>query len=166
MTEMMEKLRNMELTSYPLFTLKGYITYAKMLSIYDGDTANIIFMYNDKPMHVKARFLGYDASEIKPLLNDPKREEKKEKARLARQRLWTLCTNNIDDDECNRSHKTLIQIKCDNYDKYGRLLILAFQENINIIDKNEKELFGLSINNQMIVEGHGYTYSGGKKEDF
>lgn len=162
----METLRDMELKSYPLFTLKGYITQAKMLSIYDGDTANIIFMYNDKPMHVKARFLGYDASEMKPNINDPKREEKKQKAKLAKQRLWYLCTNNEDDENCNKPHKTLMQIKCDNYDKYGRLLILAFPENINISDKNEKELFELSINNQMIKEGHGYEYYGGKKEEF
>lgn len=162
----MEDLRNMELKSYPLFTLKGYLTYAKMLSIYDGDTADIIFMYNDKPMHVKARFLGYDANEMKPHLNDPKREEKKQKAKLARQRLWELCTNNENDENCNKTHKTLIQIKCDNYDKYGRLLILAFPENMNISNKDEKELFELSINSRMIKEGHGYEYYGGTKEEF
>lgn len=162
----MEELRNMELKSYPVFSLKGYITYAKMLSIYDGDTANIIFMYNDRPMHVKARFIGYDANEMKPHLNDPKREEKKQKAKIAKRRLWTLCTNSEDDENCNKPHKTLIQIKCDDYDKYGRLLILAFAENTNISDKEEKELFELSINSQMIKEGHGYEYFGGTKQEF
>ena len=162
----MDILREMELTSYPLFSLKDYMTYAKMLSNYDGDTANIIFMYNEKPMHVKARFMGYDTSEIKPLLNDPKRDEKKQKAKLAKQRLWTLCTNNEDDENCKNPHKTLIQIKCYSYDKYGRLLVLAFPENVDLTNKDEKELFELSINSQMIKEGHGYQYSGGKKEDF
>jgi len=162
----MDNLRDIELKTYPLFSLKGYITYAKMLSNYDGDTANIVFMYNEKPMHVKARLLGYDSSEIKPLLNDPKRDEKKQKAKLAKQRLWFLCTNNDDDEECKKSHKTLIKIKCDNFDKYGRLLILAFSENCDIDDKDDKTLFNLSINYQMIKEGHGYEYNGGKKEDF
>jgi len=162
----MDNLRDIELKTYPLFSLKGYITHAKMLSNYDGDTANIIFMYNDKPMHVKARLLGYDSSEIKPLLNDPKREEKKQKAKLAKQRLWFLCTNNEDDEECKKSHKTLIKIKCDNFDKYGRLLILAFPENCDIENKDDKTLFNLSFNYQMIKEGHGYEYNGGKKEDF
>lgn len=161
----MDQLRNVELLTYPLFSLKGFVTYAKMVSNYDGDTANIVFMYNDKPMHVKARFLGYDCSEIKPLLNDPKRDEKKAKAKLAKQRLWQLCTNE-NDEECKKSHKTLIKIKCDNYDKYGRLLILAFSEDCQIEDKDDKILFELSINYQMIKEGHGYEYNGGKKEDF
>ena len=42
----MELLRNAELTTYPLFTLNGYVTYAKLLSNYDGDTADILLFYN------------------------------------------------------------------------------------------------------------------------
>ena len=32
--------------------------------------------------------------------------------------------------------------------------------------KTDEELFKLSINNQMIAEGHAYAYFGGTKEDF
>ena len=162
----MELLRNAELKTYPVFSLHGYTTYAKLLSNYDGDTANIVFIYNDRPMHVRARFYGYDCSEMKPSLNDPNRDEKKKKAILAKKYLWTLCTNNEDDNECNKSHKTLIKIKCGEYDKYGRLLITAFNEKIDIEGKDDKSLFELSINNQMIKEGHGYAYYGGTKENF
>ena len=158
----LDLLRNIELNTYPLFSLNGYITYAKLLSNYDGDTADIFFIYNEMPMHVKARFYGYDCSEIKPSLNDPNRDEKKKKALLAKKYLWTLCTNETD----NKTHKTLIKIKCGNYDKYGRLLITAFKEDIDFDGKDDKTLFELSINNQMIKEGHGYAYYGGTKEDF
>lgn len=159
----MDKLREVQLSTYRLFTLNGHITYAKLLANYDGDTADIFFIYNEIPMRVKARFYGYDCSEMKPPLNDPNRDEKKKKAIAAKQRLWNLCTNTEDDKE---PHKTLILIKCGNYDKYGRLLITAFPEDFNISDKNDKELFELSINNKMIMEGHGYPYEGGTKQDF
>ena len=159
----MDELRNIELSTYPLFTLNGYITYAKMLSNYDGDTADIILMYKDIPMHLKARFCGYDCSEMKPLLKDPKRDEKKKKAIEAKNRLWYLCTK---ENEV-KSHKTLIRIKCGEYDKYGRILITAYNEDYDLdTNKNEEELFKDSINYQMINEGHGYIYNGGKKEDF
>jgi len=161
----MELLRNAELTTYRLFTLNGLITYAKLLSNYDGDTADILFFYNNNiPMHLKARFYGYDCSEMKPPLNDPDRDEKKRKAIEAKKRLWFLCTNQAEDD---KPHKTLIQIQCGDYDKYGRLLITAFPETFNINDEKYKNnLFDYSINKQMIDEGHGYPYYGGTKKNF
>ncbi len=108
-------------------------------------------------MRVKARFYGYDCSEMKPSLNDPKREEKKIKAKIAKQRLWDLCTNNSETEK----HETLIFIHCYDYDKYGRLMVVAYQ-----LPVDGNELFENSINNKMIEEGHGYSYYGGKKEDF
>lgn len=159
----MEELRNIELNTYPIFSLKDYITYAKLLSNYDGDTGDIIIIYKEIPMHLKARFYGYDCCEMKPLLKDPKRDEKKKRAIEAKNRLWYLCTN----EEEIKSHKKLIKIKCGEYDKYGRILITAFNEDYDIdSNKTEEELFKDSINYQMINEGHGYSYNGGKKEDF
>ncbi len=152
----LDLLRNAKLQSYPLFSLKGYITYAKLLSNYDGDTGDILFIYNGMPMRMKARFNGYDTCEMKPSINDPRRDEKKRRAKEAKKRLWKLCTNM---DEEGVEHKTLIRIKCDEFDKYGRLLIIAFPENTN------DESFEMSINNQMIKEGHGYQYGGGTKNE-
>lgn len=162
----MDLLRNAELTTYPLFSLKGLVTYAKLLSNYDGDTGDILLMFGDIPMHLKARFIGYDTCEMKPSINDPKRDEKKKRAKLAKQRLWNLCTNLENDEDCKKPHKTLIKIKCDEYDKYGRLLIIAFPEDYVVEGKDDKVLFEESINNKMIQEGHGYSYEGGTKKDF
>ncbi len=156
MDNSLEIIRNARIETYSLFSLKGYITYAKLLSNYDGDTGDILFIYNGMPMRMKARFNGYDTCEMKPSLNDPKREEKKRRAKEAKKRLWKLCTNM---DEEGVEHRTLIKIKCDDFDKYGRLLIIAFQENMN------DESFEMSINNQMIKEGYGYQYGGGTKNN-
>ena len=153
---MEELLKNADIISYPLFSLKGLISKAKLLANYDGDTADILFIYDNKPIHMKARFYGYDCNEMKPALTDPKRDEKKKKAIEAKERLWLLCTNN--------NPQTLIKIKCYEFDKYGRILVNAFNEDCKIEDiKNEDELFELSINKKLIDEGHGYPYYGGTK---
>jgi endonuclease YncB( thermonuclease family) len=153
---MQELLRTSDINTYPIFSLNGHISFAKLLSNYDGDTADILFIYDDKPMRMKARFLGYDTPEIKPSINDPNRDEKKKKANEAKERLWFLCTNN--------DSKKLIKIKCYDFDKYGRILIVAVNEDIDISTIDDKELFNISINKQMIIEGHGYEYYGGTKK--
>lgn len=158
-----ELLENSLIDNYPLFSLNGLVTYAKLLANYDGDTGDIFFIYNQMPMRMKARFTGYDTCEIKPQLKDPKRDEKKKRAQEAKKRLWFLCTNT---EELKSNHKTLIKIKCGEFDKYGRLLIIAYNENVNFegLD-DEKAQFDLSINAQMINEGHGYVYNGGTKNN-
>lgn len=150
------------LAKYPLFSLKGLITYAKLLSNYDGDTGDIIFIYNSVPMRMKARFMGYDTCEMKPLLKDPKRDEKKQRALDAKKCLWFLCTNT---DEFTDTHTNIIKIKCYEFDKYGRLLILAFNQDLDIQNMDEKTQFDYSINAIMIKEGHGYVYEGGTKNN-
>lgn len=145
-------LKEATIDKYPIFSLKGLITDAKLLSNYDGDTGDIIFIYNQQLMRMKARFLGYDTCEIKPLLKDPNRDEKKKKALEAKERLWHLCTTNNE----------IIKIKCHEFDKYGRLLITAFN---SITNDNNYDDFDLSINAQMIREGHGYSYNGGTKNN-
>jgi len=149
-------LRSADINSFPLFSLYGHISLAKLLSNYDGDTADILFIFNDKPMRMKARFFGYDSPEIKISIDDPNRIDKKKKAIEAKEFLKSLCTN----DDNNK----LIKIKCLDFDKYGRILILAFDENIDISNYNDNELFNLSINFQMIKNGFGYEYYGGSKK--
>jgi len=145
-----------EINDYPLFSLNGLVTYAKLLSNYDGDTGDILFMFKGNPMRMKARFTGYDTCEIKTSLNDPQRDDKKRRAYEAKQRLWYLCTNT---EDLKAKHRTLIKIKCHEFDKYGRLLITAFNENDDCNNDS------LSINQKMINEGHGYAYDGGTKNN-
>lgn len=153
----LEILRNAEQDNYPLFSLKGIITYAKILSNYDGDTADCLLLHKNNFMRFKVRFFGYDSPEMKPSLNIKDRDDIKKKAIEAKTKLWKLCSglDNID----IKYHKNLIKIVCDDFDKYGRLLITAYD-----FDINDNLEFNKSINHIMIDEGYGYSYLGGTKK--
>ena len=153
----LDKLKSAEEDKYKIFSLKGITTYAKILSNYDGDTADCLLVHNDTFMRFKVRFYGYDSPEMKPALNIKDRDDIKKKALEAKKRLWKLCTDLDDINEKN--HKKLIKIVCDDFDKYGRLLITAYDSDL------DKDLeFENSINKKMIDEGHGYAYYGGTKK--
>lgn len=160
---MEDTLRKVRLNDIPLFSLKGHLTNAKLVGIYDGDTGDIVLEYNGTLLHVKARFLGYDTCEMKPPLNDPDRENKKKRAVLAKKRLWELCTGCSSFDQ---DHQTLIKIRCGEFDKYGRTLITAFPYEMDVSTMTDEEAFLKSFNYQMIQEGHAYAYDGGKKQSF
>lgn len=149
----MEKLRNTNLDDIQIFNFKGLKTYGKILKNYDGDTADCVIINNDILYRFKIRMYGYDSPEIKPSLNIENREEIILKAKEAKYKLWKLTTKTDD----YQIHKTLIKIECGDFDKYGRLLITAYDENIEELD------FSKSINKMMIDEGYGYSYLGGKK---
>ena len=53
----------------------------------------------------------------------------------------------------NKHEKKIIKVECLDFDKYGRLLIKAY----NNVDE-------LSINEIMVNEGHGRAYDGGRKD--
>jgi endonuclease YncB( thermonuclease family) len=153
----LEQLKSAEEDKYKIFSLKDVITYAKILSNYDGDTADCLIVHDDTFRRFKVRFYGYDSPEMKPALNIKDRDEIKKKAIEAKKRLWNLTTGL--DDINQKFHKKLIKIVCDDFDKYGRLLITAYDTDIG--DNLE---FDNSINKKMIDEGHGYAYYGGTKK--
>jgi len=149
----MDKLRDINDDDIKVFNLKGIKTYGKIIKNYDGDTAECVLINNDILYRFKVRMYGYDSPEIKPSLNIENREEIVKKAKEAKNRLWQLTTKT---DEY-KNHKNLIKIECGDFDKYGRLLITAYEE------ENEDYDFEKSINKKMIDEGYGYSYFGGKK---
>lgn len=125
-----------------LYSLNGFETYAKLVSIYDGNKGDIIVIYNGTPLKIMAKFMGYNTYDIIPSLEDPLNDDKIKKAIEAKQRLWYLCTNTNDFKDI---HQILIKIKCHEIDN-ERFLITAFRDNEDI-----------SINQQMINEGYGYV---------
>lgn len=128
----------------PYFSLKGKIFYGLPCNIYDGDTFSVIFEYKGEIIKYRCRCNGYDCAEMKPSLNNPNRDDEKELAIKAKDRLIELL---------NKHETKLIKIECLDFDKYGRLLINFW----NNVDKK-------SINEIMILEGHGKPYNGGTKE--
>lgn len=158
-------LRDATPDSVALFSLKGRVMHAKLISAYDGDTGRIAFLLNGELTSMSARFAGFDSCEMKPPLSEPDRSETKRKAVLARNRLWELCTGA--QFGAGDSHGTLVVARCGEFDKYGRLLVTAFDcDRFSVADVtrfDEREAFLNSINHVMIQEGHGRPYDGGRK---
>ena len=120
------------------FTLKGSERYAKVLSVYDGDTCDVAF-YRDEGMtdvvRYKCRMSGYDAPEL----------QNKPDAKVARDYLAYLCAGGDSDDAGNDFFnpkkiwsKEQLQNQLDSSDslvsavfgregKYGRPVVTLYQ---------------------------------------
>jgi len=125
------------------FNFDGKTFIAKPCHVYDGDTFSVIFDYKGELIKYRCRCFGYDTPEMRPSKKNLNRDKEKELALIAKKRMIELL-------EAHPSK--LIKIECLKFDKYGRILIKAFN---NI---NEK-----SINEIMVDEGHGRWYDGGTK---
>ena len=128
----------------PYFNFKNKSFIAKPCHIYDGDTFSVIFDYHGELIKYRCRCYGYDTPEMRPSLKNPNRDHEKKLAYAAKERIIELL-------EAHPSK--LIRIECLDFDKYGRILIKAYN------NVNEK-----SINEIMVEEGHGKWYDGGTKD--
>ena len=128
----------------PYFNFKNKSFIAKPCHIYDGDTFSVIFDYHGDLIKYRCRCYGYDTPEMRPSLKNPNRDHEKKLAYAAKERIIELL-------EAHPSK--LIRIECMDFDKYGRILIKAYN------NVNEK-----SINEIMVEEGHGKWYDGGTKD--
>jgi endonuclease YncB( thermonuclease family) len=129
----------------PYFSFEGKKYYARPCNIYDGDTFSIIFeIESGEIIKYRCRCLGYDTPEMKPSLSNPNREKEKSLALIAKKRFTDLL---------NANSLGLILVECHGFDKYGRILVTIY----NNVDE-------MSVNELMIIEGHGKPYDGGKKD--
>jgi endonuclease YncB( thermonuclease family) len=150
-TRKLGKLDEQTAKAVSLFSLEEYTTKAVIPAeeLYDGDTCKAIFYHQNKLVKFTVRMIGYDSPEMKPRLDKVNREAEKAAAIVAKNRLKQLIAN---------PHQVII-LQCGKWDKYGRLL-----GTIYLTTTHHKN--GTSINQQMIDEGHGKAYDGGKKDDF
>jgi endonuclease YncB( thermonuclease family) len=125
------------------FSWKGKSFYAKPCHIYDGDTFSICWIWKGEIVKYRCRCLGYDSPEIKPLKTNLNRDHEKNIANISKLRFTELLFANP---------SGLVKVECDDFDKYGRILVTVYNE----IDNK-------SINQIMLDEGHGKVYDGGKK---
>lgn len=138
------QILNVKSEDVKYFSFEGKVFYAKHCNIYDGDTFSVIFNYRGELIKYKARCMGYDSPEMKPLKSNENRIQEKELALKSKMRLEELL---------NKHETKLIKIKCFEFDKYGRLLVKVW----NMVDNK-------SVNEIMIEESHGKSYDGGTKE--
>jgi endonuclease YncB( thermonuclease family) len=141
MSTMNHNLQTLRSSDVPFFSLKGTTVTAKVVHIYDGDTFHCIFPLFEKVVKFVCRVEGIDTPELKPSKTVPNRDEVIAKAKKARDRLQSLLTNGVSDENTK-----LITLTCGGFDKYGRLLVSC---------ENVKET--------LISEGLAQAYDGGTK---
>lgn len=135
----------------PLFTLKGMKIKAKVVYVYDGDTIHIVFpVYTLEGKRVerrwKCRLSGIDTPEIKT-----KDEEEKKRAIMIR------------DIVHSKLFGKTVWVYCDEFDKYGRLLITISTVSLGKDWRSEGKWCG-TVNEWLVERGYAYTYTGGKKK--
>ena len=123
----------------PYFSIEGE-HICKCVSVYDGDTITVAikFIEFNKIYKFRIRLLGIDAPEIKS-----KNEDEKKKAVLVRDYLRSNVLDKI------------IKLKCEKFDKYGRLLAWVYLLNS---DK--------SVNDILIEKKYAKPYDGGAREPY
>ena len=128
------------------FSLNGKDIIAKIVRVYDGDTFWACFFLDNKIVKYNCRCLGYDSPEMKPKnKTDDEKKREKEAAQKAKDHFIKLC----------ETKDGLVTLECGKFDKYGRLLVDVYNDDINE-----------SVNKKMIKDGHGYEYDGGTKKNF
>ena len=127
--------------------MEKYIYRGKLERVVDGDTIDaLIDVGVDIWVKKRIRYKGIDTWESRT--RDLAEKEKGLQAKARNKELLMEVS----------SKSGYFRLKSHGVGKYGRVLGEIF-----IIDKNENVI---SINNQLISEGHAYVYEGGKKKLF
>lgn len=137
-------LESMTKQNTEFMTLKGNIYNAKIVYIYDGDTLHVVFKEFDKFYRWNCRIMGVDTPELRT-----KNLKEKELGYKVRDAL------------IERFMDKIVKIKCDEFDKYGRLLIDVFVP--NDIEENDGNLM---LSQWLINNEYAYEYDGGTKKSW
>jgi endonuclease YncB( thermonuclease family) len=136
----------------PFFSLKGINSQARVVNIIDGDTVVVILNIFNGFYKFYTRLINIDTCEI-----HSSNLELKEKGNTAKYRVIELITknkyNNLSKKDIIKilnENVYIVNIECDDFDKYGRLLA-----NIFVDEKN--------IGDILVDEKLAYRYYGDKK---
>ena len=164
MNDLKNKLENINNDDIDLFSLNGQTVFGKVVEIYDGDTCKIVLIINNNLQKFNCRLLGLDTPEMKPSISKLNRDNEIENAHKCRNRLLQLTTTCDCQIDCIlkkpeiktllKLNKKILMVKCNEFDKYGRLLV----ELLNVDNK--------TINQMLIDEGYAKAYDGGTKDVF
>jgi len=121
----------------PYFTLCGEHE-CKCVGVYDGDTITVALKLGELFYKFRIRLLGIDAPELRT-----KNDAEKQKAIVVRDFLRGIVLNRI------------IKIKCEKFDKYGRVLAWVYLLN------SEQ-----SVNDLLIEKKYAKAYDGGTRQPY
>ena len=118
----------------PEFTLCGQVLNGKIVEMYDADTCKIVLPLFGGVYKFTCRLNGIDTPEMKPRKDKPNRDNEIMWAKKARNEFLRLvcpdskCCLSLEakkDDILKEleANKTLVSVKCLEFDKYGRLLV-------------------------------------------
>lgn len=151
----------------PDFSLRGQVTMAKLVDVYDGDTVTCVIPVGKDLYKFKMRLLGIDTPEMRPSKANADRENEIRAAVATRNRLlqYVLGEDAVDlRVKYTRSQvrrmlavtDRLICLRCHDFGKYGRCLVELFLA-------REDVARGASLNQRLVEEKMACKYEGGKK---
>lgn len=163
---LINELKNIKNENITEFSLNNINTKGKIVEVYDGDTCKIALIVNNVIQKFNCRLIGLDTPEMKPSINKANRDDEIKAAYKSRNRLIQLCTSctcNLDEPikkkECQQLldlNNKIVNIKCHEFDKYGRLLVSIYNNNTD----------SKSVNTILVDEGFAKSYDGGTKDTF
>lgn len=121
----------------PEFSLDGQKHFAKITSVYDGDTFKSCFAFGDKMYIWNCRLAGVDTPELRT-----RNPEEKKFGYYVRDELRKLIDQKV------------VILYCGEFDKYGRLLA-----RLELSD-------GTDVSQWLIQNGYAFEYDGGTKKSW
>ena len=139
-------LSNVNKDTHTFFGFDGIVTICKVVYVYDGDTIDIVFKWNNMFLKHRCRFFGINCPEIKPLLSKPNRDDEILRAKQSRDYIINRMLN-----------ENLFKVKFVKYEKYGRLLSVFYDNSISYDDaindvSNERSINKEMIDNNLAIE--------------
>ncbi len=148
-----------KLGNTPCFNLENKILIGRVVNIYDGDTCTLIVKVFDNYYKFNCRLSDIDTCEIKSF-----NPINKKLGLDAKYKLIELITNNKLNTYTNKEvgifldkKVYLVKIKCNKFDKYGRLLVHIYKYNTKKLDVIN------SFNHILIKQNLAYPYLGKTK---
>ena len=140
----------------PEFSLCNMVLTGKIVECYDADTCKIALPIENNIYKFTCRLSGIDTPEMKPLKSKPNRDNEILWAKKARAELLKMICN---DDNFNnleikkdevinilKDNKKLVNVKCLQMDKYGRVLVELYNIDETDISFNKSfTLFGFAV---------------------
>ena len=151
----MEELKKCSIET-PTFSLDGVNTFAKVVSVIDGDTIVLIIPFLNTFFKFNCRLSNIDTCEIHSSNDKVKELGFKAKYRvielISKKKLTLDDGSKKDVQNIFKNDCFLVYVKCYNFDKYGRLLVDVY------LNKDTKSLSDILLDEKL-----AYVYTGQTK---